>query len=61
MKEAEFSDPGLEEIWAIKDQISAEFGHDANKLGRFYMEYQKRFADRLVPPPEPQEADRPAA
>jgi len=61
MKEHEFSDPALEEIWAIKDQISAEFDDDPEKLARFYMEYQKKFGDRLVAPPERKKAERPAA
>lgn len=61
MKEEHFSDPALEEIWAIKDQISAEFDHDAEKLGRDYIEYQKQFGDRLISPPHRKKADRPAA
>jgi len=47
----------LEEIWAIREKIAAEFGYDIHKLGRFYMEYQKRFGDRLVPLPQ-KSADR---
>lgn len=61
MKEDDFSDPALEEIWAIKDQLSAELGHDAEKLGCFYQEYQKQFGDRLVAPPAREKAERPAA
>ncbi|HYH83436.1 MAG TPA: hypothetical protein VEX86_26815 [Longimicrobium sp.] len=52
---------GLEEIWAIKDQLSAEFDHDVEKLGRDYMEYQKRFGDRLISPPDRKKTDGPAA
>ncbi|HET7229314.1 MAG TPA: hypothetical protein VFJ16_04895 [Longimicrobium sp.] len=61
MKDHDLRDPALEEIWAIKDQISAEFDHDPEKLARYYMEYQKKFGDRLVAPPDRTESQRPAA
>jgi len=61
MKESKFSDPALEEIWAIKDDLSAEFDHDPEKLARYYQEYQKKFGDRLVYPPERKKRERPAA
>lgn len=53
MKEEEiFDDPVLEEIWAIRERLGERFGNDVRKLGEYYMEVQKQFADRLVPAPE---------
>jgi len=49
--ESAYTDPVLEEIWAIREKLAARFDYDIHELGRFYMEYQKRFADRLVPLP----------
>ncbi|MBV9109442.1 MAG: hypothetical protein JO306_08565 [Gemmatimonadetes bacterium] len=45
------SDPVLEEIWAIRERLGERFGNDVRKLGEYYMEFQKQFAERLVPAP----------
>lgn len=45
-------DPLLEEIWAIRRRIAAQHGNDPKRLIAHYIEYQKQFADRLVPPPQ---------
>jgi hypothetical protein len=51
MKRKDCSDPLLEEIWAIRRRLGARYGNDPARLVEHYMEYQKQFADRLVPPP----------
>jgi hypothetical protein len=52
MKHRDCSDPLLEEIWRIRRKIAAEHGNDPKRLVAHYIEYQKQFADRLVPPPD---------
>lgn len=55
-------DPGLEEIWAIRERHAAEFDYDIHKLVQFYREYQKQFGDRLIPAPaHKKDGRRPAA
>lgn len=44
--------PLLEEIWAIRRWRGARYRNDPARLVEHYMEYQKQFADRLVPPPQ---------
>lgn len=61
MKDHDYTDPTLEEIWAIREEIAAEFDSDVKKMARFHMEYQKQFGDRVIPPPEDKKAVRPAA
>ena len=41
-------DPVIDEIRRVRHQISAEHDHDPRKLVEHYIEYQKRFGDRLV-------------
>lgn len=41
-------DAVIEEIRAIRQQISAECDHDPVKLVAYYMEMQKKYKDRLV-------------
>ena len=48
MPEKTLSDPVIDEIRAVRSQISAQFDHDPKKLVEYYMELQKRHADRLV-------------
>lgn len=61
MKEYDYTDPGLEEIWAIREKLAAEFDYDLNRMARYHMEYQKQFGDRVIPAPEDKKAARPAA
>jgi hypothetical protein len=61
MKKHDYTDPVLEEIWAIREKHGEEAGYDTEKLGRLYREYQKKFGDELVPVPEDKKAARPAA
>jgi hypothetical protein len=44
-------DPGIDEVRAARDEISARYGHDADKMIADHMKQQQRFADRLVWPP----------
>lgn len=61
MSKHEEPDPLIDEIRAIRAQISREHGDDVERLGKHYMEYQKQFADRLVSPPPPVTQDKSAA
>jgi hypothetical protein len=62
MSKHEESDPLIDEIRAIRAQISHEHGDDVERLGKHHMEYQKQFADRLIsPPPAPKKQDKSAA
>jgi hypothetical protein len=45
-------DDVVAEVRAIRWRISAQFDHDAEKYGEYLMEYQKKFGERLVMPPE---------
>jgi hypothetical protein len=51
-------DPAIDEIYAVRRKISAEFGHDPRRLMAHYAEYEKqleregyRFAKVLVENP----------
>lgn len=46
------SERGLEQIRAVREQISCEHGNNPRALIDHYMEYQKRFADRLRRAPD---------
>ena len=48
MPEKALSDPVIDEIRAVRSRISAQFDHDPYKLVEYYMELQKRHADRLI-------------
>jgi hypothetical protein len=58
-------DPGLQATRAIREKISREHGNDARRLVEHYMDYQRRFADRLRWAPgtgaEPEETAEDAA
>jgi len=38
----------LEEIWRVRDKISAECGHDVKRLAVMLREQEAKYADRLV-------------
>ena len=38
----------LEEVWRVRDQISAECGHDVKKLGAMLRREEAKYADRLA-------------
>ncbi len=48
MSNHEDSDPPIDEIRAVRHEISARFGHDPRKLVEHYMQLQRRHADRLI-------------
>src|SRR4051812_10650215 len=48
MVEDETGDPLIDEIRAIRAQISREHGDDPQRLYEHYVEYQKQFEGRLI-------------
>ena len=38
----------LEEVWRVRDQISAECGHDLKKLAAMLRREEVKYGDRLV-------------
>jgi len=62
------TDPGLRPTRDIRERISRDHGNDPRRLVEYYMEFQRRFAERLRPPPgregaaeQADAADRPTA
>lgn len=41
-------DPVIDEIRAVRARISAECGHDPEKLVQYYLRLQQRHASRLI-------------
>jgi hypothetical protein len=61
-------DPGLQPTREVRERISRGLGNDPRRLVDYYMEYQRKFAARLRPPPHQvsaaeraDAADQPAA
>ena len=44
-------DAGLQPTRDIRQKISRELGNDPRRLVEYYMDYQRRFKDRLRPAP----------
>ncbi len=44
-------DPGLQPTRDIRQKISRELGNGPRRLVEYYMDYQRRFSDRLRPAP----------
>lgn len=42
------NDPVIDEIRAVRSRISARFDHDPERLVQYYLELQKRHAERLI-------------
>lgn len=59
MSKRDETDPLVDEIRAIRARISREHGDDVRRLGEYFMEYQKQFADILIY--TPRKNDPPAA
>lgn len=58
----EQSDPVIDEVRAIRQRISARFGHDPARLVAYYIELQERHRDRLIDRPNaPERGDETAA
>ena len=46
-------DIAIDRVREVRHKISARFGHDTKRLIDHYIEYQKKFADRLEPVTKP--------
>ena len=46
------NDPAIDAVRAARIQISKEFGDDPTRLIAHYIEFQKRYAERLIHGPE---------
>ena len=46
-------DIAIDRIRDVRHKISADFGHDTQRMIDHYLEYQKKFADRLEPMTKP--------
>ena len=46
-------DIAIDRIRKVRHKISAGFGHDTQRMIDHYLEYQKKFADRLEPMTKP--------
>lgn len=46
------NDPAIDAVRAARIQISKEFGDDPTRLIAHYIEFQKRYADRLLHGPD---------
>lgn len=46
------ADELIDEIREIRRRIWERHGNDPKRVVEHYIEYQKQFADRLVPPPD---------
>jgi hypothetical protein len=63
MSRREEPDPLIDEIRAIRAQISREHGDDVRRLGEHYMELQRHYRGTMIsaPPPAPPKQDKSAA
>lgn len=43
-------DPLIDEVRAVRHEMSAEFGHDTRAFLAYIKEVEKRYADRMLPP-----------
>jgi hypothetical protein len=46
-------DIAIDRVREVRHQISATFDHDTQRMIDHYLEYQKKFADRLEPMTKP--------
>lgn len=46
-------DIAIDRVLKVRHKISASFDHDTQKMIEHYLEYQKKFADRLEPMTKP--------
>jgi hypothetical protein len=46
-------DIAIERVREVRHKISAQFDHDTQRMIDHYVEYQKKFADRLEPMTKP--------
>ena len=45
------SDPGLQPTRDVRERISRDHGNDPRRLVEYYIEFQRRFSERLLSPP----------
>ncbi|MCX6930608.1 MAG: hypothetical protein NT154_46495 [Verrucomicrobia bacterium] len=50
----------IEEIWRIRDELSAEYGYDVHRIFAALREEEKQHGDRLVQPPVRSVPSKPA-
>jgi hypothetical protein len=55
------ADDVIEEIRETRRQLFSQFDNDPKKIGAYYMELNKKYADRLVDVPAPSKKDKSAA
>jgi hypothetical protein len=55
----EQGDPLIDEIRAIRKQISEEHGNDIRRLGEYLKKVQEQYADRLVRNPKEKASAQP--
>ncbi len=46
-------DIAIDRVRKVRHKISASFGHDTQRMVEHYLEYQKKFSDRLEPMTKP--------
>ena len=46
-------DVAIDRVREVRHKISAQFDHDTQRMIDHYLEYQKKFADRLEPMTKP--------
>lgn len=44
-------DPAIEQVREVRHRISERFGHDPERLVRYYMELQSEFRGRIIKAP----------
>jgi hypothetical protein len=49
---ADACDPGIEEVRALRRELSERFGHDLARLGQHLRAIEQKHADRVVQPPD---------
>lgn len=54
-------DPIIDEVRAIRREISARFDHDPARLVEHYMKLQQVYRERLIVSPPPSESGKSAA
>ena len=60
MKTKTWTDPIVDEVHRIREELAREAGHDLKRLGALIQESQKRHGDKLVtrPPQRPSQKGR---
>jgi hypothetical protein len=55
------ADDVIEEVREIRRQMWAEFDYDTEKMAAYFMELDKKYADRMLNAPAPSTKDKSAA